>query len=88
MLATDAERPEAEEFFVMSSGNGLHKATAIWNNPLKYVNGKRCKRCGNPATCAILTLSVHPACKLCAGLAERKGYDVVYPEQTYREELR
>ena len=63
------------------SGYGLHKATGRWNNPLKTIEGKKCKMCGKPATCAVLSLAIYPACEEHARGAEAKGYDVVFPEK-------
>lgn len=65
----------------MSAGQGLHRAASRWYNPLKTISGKDCKICGKPATCAVLTYAIHPACLQHAKRAEQLGYDVVYPEE-------
>ena len=58
----------------------LNKAGGRWRNPLKTIQGQNCKKCGKPATCAVLTLIINPACLEHAKECERLGYDVVYPE--------
>ena len=53
------------------------KSTRAFSNPLKYIKGKACKRCGKPATAAIVNFSIMPACDDCAKDAKQLGYDVV-----------
>jgi hypothetical protein len=63
----------------MSSKQGFVKATSAWRDPLKTIKGKRCRICGEPATCAILTLNVGAACESHAKRAKELGYEVIFP---------
>ena len=58
----------------------LRQAGGRWNNPLKTIEGKKCRVCGKPATHAVLTTSILPACEDCARDAKGLGYDVTGPE--------
>jgi hypothetical protein len=54
------------------------KVTWAFQHPLKYIEGKKCKRCGKPAVCAVITISVMPACLSCGQEGAKRGYDVVF----------
>ena len=56
------------------------KSTGAFQNPLKHIQGKACKRCGKPATCAVITHVIMPACEYCAAQANQRGYDVAMPD--------
>lgn len=65
--------------------SGFHKAVRAYN-PLKRIAGKKCKMCGKPATCAILTTTAGAACYEHAKQAEHMGYEVIYPENKVGEQ--
>jgi len=57
----------------------LNRAGGRWKNPIKTIEGKKCLVCGKPATHAVLTTSILPACAECAELALYFGYDIAGP---------